>query len=159
MVAQRKDRKPSLHKHTMPDNSTMWRTSRTNRSRSSSKTRQTTNSQLVFRSCSTVRLDSASSDFVAAHCLATLGGRASPANFTAAATAALSTSFALDQEDPASPKDTAISDFVVALQFSLQSYLFLFQLQLPSSLSFFRLHCFRSDFAAATFCPIFSWSS
>ena len=60
------------------------------------------NSQLVLISCSTVRLDSAISSFVVAHCLATLGGRASLANFTAAATAALSTSFALDQKDLAS---------------------------------------------------------
>ena len=61
------------------------------------------NSQLVLRSSSTVRLDTASSDSFVAPYFAILGSRTSPADFTAAVTAALSTSFAMGQEGPASP--------------------------------------------------------
>ena len=47
-------------------NSTLQPNSHTNRSRSSSRRRETANSLLVLRSCSTVRLDTASSDSIVA---------------------------------------------------------------------------------------------
>ena len=54
---------------------------------------------------------SASSGFVVAHCFGIPGGRAFPADFTAAVAAALSTPFALGQEGPASAKLSASVSF------------------------------------------------